>query len=360
MKRNYGIDLLRMVLMFMVVILHILGHGGVLGATSQLTVKYGAAWLLETFAYCAVNCYALISGYVNYSSRYKFSSLLQIWLQALVYSVGIAACMWIWKPEDFSVGGLVSVCLPVLKGGYWYLTAYVGLFVLIPFLNAGINALSEEKAKAYLWLLFCAFSVLPTLARKDVFLTNSGYSAFWLAYLYLIGGCLKKFQWGESLRIWQAALVYIGCVLLSWGIKMGTEGITACLSDGPKSYVNFISYISPTMVMATVSLFFTFQKCRVPQKLIRLISEFSPAAFGVYLIHEHKMIRSQFVAKKFGFLAEFSAPGMIIGVIGSAAAIFLSCLLIDWIRHKIFIRAHVKEHLERLEKKWGHFHSLVQ
>ena len=33
MKRNYGIDLLRMVLMLMVVILHIFGHGGALGAT---------------------------------------------------------------------------------------------------------------------------------------------------------------------------------------------------------------------------------------------------------------------------------------------------------------------------------------
>ena len=68
MKRNYGIDLLRMILMLMVVILHVLGHGGVLDATTPLSAKYCVSWLIESFAYCAVNCYALISGYVYFNA----------------------------------------------------------------------------------------------------------------------------------------------------------------------------------------------------------------------------------------------------------------------------------------------------
>ena len=39
-KRNYGIDLLRIVSMFMVVLIHVLGHGNsILNATMGLTVK---------------------------------------------------------------------------------------------------------------------------------------------------------------------------------------------------------------------------------------------------------------------------------------------------------------------------------
>ncbi|MDE6723424.1 MAG: hypothetical protein K2J55_04430, partial [Eubacterium sp.] len=63
-KRNYGIDLLRIVCMIMVPVLHVLGHGGLLEGAEILSVKYEFVWFLEAAAFCAVNCYALISGYV--------------------------------------------------------------------------------------------------------------------------------------------------------------------------------------------------------------------------------------------------------------------------------------------------------
>lgn len=47
MKHNIGIDLLRMILMLMVVVLHVLGHGGVLEATAYNPIKYGVAWFLK-------------------------------------------------------------------------------------------------------------------------------------------------------------------------------------------------------------------------------------------------------------------------------------------------------------------------
>lgn len=71
--RNYGIDALRIVSMLMVVTLHVLGHGGVLKIAES--EKYWIVWFLEISAYCAVNCYALISGYVGVYSKYKFSNL---------------------------------------------------------------------------------------------------------------------------------------------------------------------------------------------------------------------------------------------------------------------------------------------
>ena len=71
-ERNYGIDLLRIVSMFLVCILHVLGHGGILNNTTENTVNYNVAWIMNISAYCAVNCYALISGYVGIKSKFKF------------------------------------------------------------------------------------------------------------------------------------------------------------------------------------------------------------------------------------------------------------------------------------------------
>ena len=75
-ERNYGIDLLRIVSMIMVVTLHIMNAGGVLGATERMSAKYELASLLQIMTYCAVNCYALISGYVGVNSKFKISNIL--------------------------------------------------------------------------------------------------------------------------------------------------------------------------------------------------------------------------------------------------------------------------------------------
>ena len=46
-ERNYGIDLLRLVLMYMVCMLHTLGQGGILGVCQAGTVEYKEFWFLE-------------------------------------------------------------------------------------------------------------------------------------------------------------------------------------------------------------------------------------------------------------------------------------------------------------------------
>ena len=64
-ERNYGIDLLRILSMFMVVLLHLCGFGGVLSNVKPFSVNYYIAWFLEIVSYCAVDVFALISGFVG-------------------------------------------------------------------------------------------------------------------------------------------------------------------------------------------------------------------------------------------------------------------------------------------------------
>lgn len=72
-QRNRGVDLLRMVAMWMVVILHILNKGGALGASAPLSAGRETALLLDMAAYCAVDCYGMISGYVGAGHRFRYS-----------------------------------------------------------------------------------------------------------------------------------------------------------------------------------------------------------------------------------------------------------------------------------------------
>ena len=351
MKRNYGIDLLRLILMFMVVILHILGHGGVIDEVRPMTAAYSTLWLMEALAYYAVNCYALITGYVHFGSRYKLSSFALIYLQALLYSISLAAIVWIIDPASFSVEALISFLFPVSRGVYWYLSAYFGLFILIPFLNAAVNAISKEQAGRYLILTFVVFTVLPTIARYDTFRVDDGYSTFWLTFLYVIGACIRKFGWFESLPWRKAFGVYLLCVLISWGSKLCFEMITKGLLGVPATVFYFISYTSPTIVLAAAALFLSFKNRPLSPRLGKAVAALSPAAFGVYLIHDHDAVSDFFIAKRFGFLAGLPLPMTVAGVVLSALAVFSLCLLIDWVRCRIFARLRVKEWLDRLETR---------
>ena len=87
-ERNHGIELLRIFAMLLAAVLHILKKGGVITASEGNLAAYSTVWLLEAAAYCAVNCYALISGYVGYSDRPKplrLARCIELWLQVVFY-----------------------------------------------------------------------------------------------------------------------------------------------------------------------------------------------------------------------------------------------------------------------------------
>ena len=62
-KRKYGIDFLKIISMLMIVLLHILSHGGVLKGLNSFSAQYAAAHFLQCMAACAVNVYVMISGF---------------------------------------------------------------------------------------------------------------------------------------------------------------------------------------------------------------------------------------------------------------------------------------------------------
>ena len=89
-NRNYGIDILRIISMFYVVMLHCLGHGGIIYNATVNSIQYKTSWLMEIICYCAVDIFALISGYVAYSNSYKktnYANYVILWLEIVFYGI---------------------------------------------------------------------------------------------------------------------------------------------------------------------------------------------------------------------------------------------------------------------------------
>lgn len=348
--RKYGIDLLRMLLMFMVVVLHVQGKGGILKNAEIGSVNYYLAWIIEISCYCAVNCYALITGYVYYSNKYRISSLLMICLQTVLYSISIHVVFWIIDPSRISFGQLLNAFFPVSRHTHWYVSAYAGLFILIPILNTAVQSFSLYQTKRFLLLSFVAFSLITTFLMEDPYTFAGGYSTLWLAYLYLIGGFIKKYHWESYLTQKNALLVFALCIALTLGFKFSVDSVTLHLFGEPKFGNLLANYVSPTIIIAGIALFIKFLRLCPNAKTCSFLRTLSPAAFGVYLIHCHPYL-FELLSDRFVFLIDWNPLTMPFGVIAFSMAIYLPCLLVDYLRLKLFKMLHIKECLEKLENR---------
>ena len=272
-KRNYGIDLLRILSMQMVCLLHVLGEGGILSAVQIHSAKYNIIWFLRTAAYCAVNCYALISGYVGIEAKFRYSKILKLWLQVVFYTVGITAIFYVFSPEQIGRRELFSSVSPVMSVQYWYFTSYFCMFFFIPFLNRLINGLPSRQRRILVITIIVLFSILPALFGRDVFGTGEGYSVLWLVCLYLIGGCIKKSLWIQKIHYRTALVIYLASTVLAWIVKG-----------------RLIAYTSPAMLLSGIALLILFANCKLPDWMFTKITFLSPLSFSVYLIHAHPLI----------------------------------------------------------------------
>lgn len=343
-QRNYGVDLLRIVSMLMIVGLHVIGHGGVLDATHVAYVKYGTAWLLEIAFYCAVNCFAIISGYVGVKGSFKIKNIILLWCQVAFYSVMITVVFTI-AGRELDIRQLVQSFFPVLSYQYWYFTAYFALFFLMPLINLFVLNL-EKQALVFFSLVFLAlFSVLPTFTPLDIFCTASGYSVIWLMVMYFIGACIRIVE-PEDIKLSKCIFGYNILITVTAAVKLGF-----LLIDRRDISNTLVSYTSPTMAGCAILLFLLCYRLKISSKLIKWIKLFSPLSFGVYLIHSHPLVFEKLLKNRFAVYAQKNVFMMVLSIIATIFAIYFLCSLLEWLRIRFFSLLRVWKIAERIQEK---------
>lgn len=354
--RNYGIDLLIIVSMIMVVMLHTLYHGGILNNVESGSTNYYIVWFLEATAVCAVNCYALISGYVGAKSKFRISNLVALWVRVVFYSVIISIVFIVLFPNQVGKGRLLFSLFPVLSGEYWYFTAYFLLFFFMPILNIAIQKLSFRMISFIIFALIVLLTITKPLSDifffPDVFhLFEGGFSAWWLMVLYLIGGYIWKYGLFKRLKTVFLVLLYALFVCLIWFSKFIIGNITLSVFGEIRYDDLFFKYDSITVLMAAVFLFLVFERIRLTKTIIRIVSCLAPLSFSVYILHDNYCVRKIILHDMFSWVSELYPIYMVLLVLGIVLGIYLFCSGIDWFRERLFLLLRIKEKLCSLENK---------
>ncbi len=354
-KRLYHIESLRIVSMLMIITLHLLVFSGLLDTYKNFSLTSLFIWGLESLCFIAVNCYVLISGYFLVDSSFKFKKLFKIWIEVFFYSLILYCFLLLTKNITFGYTSLFKSFFPILFGKYWFVSVYVILYILSPFINKFINTLDKSQYTYLLILIFLFFSIWPTFIPSENTINYGGsYSISWFICLYIIAGYLKRFPCKKNLKNWVYLLLYFLCSFANVVAYFLVKKLNITFV-----YCNFLyNYYSITVLLAAINLFLFFIGLKEISNPIaqKLINFFATSTFGVYLIHENPSIRP-ILWNYFSFLTTQPHVFTILLVLIIPIILFIIFTLLDKFRIfvfniiiNIFSRKEKMLHFENLKK----------
>lgn len=353
--RNYSLDLLRILAMMGVVILHSGSHGG-LSSIFALTSPAGLFIRLITIC-CSVsvNVFVLISAYFLSSQLFRLSRIIKLLIEVLFYVV-LVVMINVLHGEHLSVKDYLYLFLPVSYGTYWFLTAYIGMVLASPLLNQFFKNISKG-----MHLCILVVMILLTCVARDVFvnsdpwLMNRGYSLLWFIELYGIAYYLRFHLDGRAVKH-PFCLYLISCLIMMgiWAAMTLLGGKIGLVREFDLD-TYYIRYNSSITLLASVLLFLAFLRSNISnQAACKAISFLSPLTFGVYLLHDNPYMRNIVWSGINEYVLPYSDAMILVRWAGYVLALFMACLLIDYIRTILFNPLYksgcVKKALDKIDE----------
>lgn len=354
-QRNKGLDVLRVLAMLLVILAHYLGwgtagHQGVIGVpsfTNGNVVNAVAFPLLSVFASMGVISFVLISGYfLSNSTVLRLDKLFSVWAQVLFYSVGITfifsilgGCSW---------RNVASAFFPIGSDVYWFVTKYVALLVLAPFLSILINGLDKRGHSILLFVLtMLVVTITHGFPYGNVFFSDNPLSVAMFVYVFIISAWMRRYGIPVFLRQY-GFWIFAICVAFQW---LGGVALNWYHSDSGNIWGAFSAEYNAMSIVPAVSLFCMFMsKDWKSSWLIDFCARIAPYTFSVYLIHDHPLIREYLWNSIFNPAHYWTSPMWLCYAFVVPIAVFAMGVLIDMLRFAIFKVIRIMDLSQRISK----------
>ncbi len=377
-KRKSGIELLRIICMLSIIVLHVYSYGGV----HDLSVENGGMFetvsnLVWTFFRTPVNVFVIITGYFMSKSSLDFKKsykrLPKVYFTMLFYSVFIVLfALIVYNNGGFILAGneadytktlvnlnnyssemlsgktlictIIKMFFPVMSSQWYFLTNYIIILLLSPFINYVLNALDKKQFKLLLAILFVFLSILPTLSSMDaldgIFSTHKvvpiehGKSLISFLFMYIIGAYLKLFVKDDEKIHFKYLIYFIVFSLIDFSIYSLCDIFKQFGDDTIYNSSVFGQFSNPFVILASVFIFLFFRGFQFKSKIINYIAG---TTIGIYAIHEHPLLRGYIWShNNFANPDLYSEPWGFPMMLLMVFEIFAVCSLIDIVRQGVF------------------------
>lgn len=343
-KRAANLELLRILCMFMIVLAHCIGHGGIADSVELAGINKQLIAMIQALISVLINCFVLISGYFLSQGQFRIRKFLDIWVTALFWSALLTSVCMFSGLTQFSLTTLIKAFLPFTQQQYWFITTYLLMYLMVPMLNAAANHLEQRQFATFLITFFLVYFLLQHMVFWREFTQMGIRDPLFFAYLYMVAAYVRRFPIQKKHR-W-----FLGYFLLCVGIWL--SGMASRLIPEPIE-VSFAAtgYNRPLVVLASIFLFMGFESLEIKHDFLeKMILSVAPLTFGVYLIHDNNAVRS-LLWKALFIPDELAADIMVVPkVLLISVMVFLGCLPLEAMRKKLFSTMRVSSLCENIER----------
>lgn len=313
-QRNSSIELLRLLCM-----MAIIGHHIITNVLS-INFQYPIYTFVDTILHVAVVVFVLISGY--FGIHFKLKKLLSLEAQLIYYSV-LAALIAFFVLHSIGLKDLIKSFFPVSLHIYWFMSAYMELYLASPFLNKVIDGASNRQ---YVYLL--AVLGISYIFLFDGDLYNAGTNLTGFSFLYILGRYLRNSSFLE--RPIKYTLYFLVCYFI---VVFAISSFLASNSLFAHFINQFYKYNGIGIILFAIAILHVFVNWRFYNAWI---NRFASSALSIYLIHENHKINEFTYVKPTEFLigaTDIPRGGILLIMIFAITCI---CILIDQVRIIIF------------------------
>ncbi len=365
-QRSTNLEWLRIVSMVLIVMSH---SDEWLGLAAAYKTSLGGNKLITDFLHAGgqvgVGCFLLLSGYFMVDQPFRLKRLLRllgtVWFYTLsIWGVSVAVQLinGSFALNAASIKSAIFAFFPVTFSYYWFVTAYVLLMLLSPFLNKLIHALDKGTYQAFLAVIIAIFFVADG-GLPAVFRGMAEGRLFPVLGLYFVAGYLKLHVDPHKPCAKKHLLLALAAYALLYASFYGITLVGELLhSDRIKSMCYFWRPLnSPLVLLICVELFLTFLRINARQS--KLVNKVAGASFGIYLLHANTIVDTLLLPRLFPVSRQTNSLTILLLSLGAVGLVYGVCAAIELLRQNTVEKLWLdllNRYCDRIEaafKKWA-------
>lgn len=336
MKRKSNLELLRSVIMIMLIMHHYADHGGFVFDNGEVTLNRIFLQFIHLFGKMGICVYVLISGYFLVEATFRWKKVVKLILEVQFYCLLCFGATVLLGTTEFTWTRLLMSIFPISTGMYWFVTTYIILYILSPYLNIMIHNLGQKRHLQLICFLLVIWSFIPTFSRLDICYSQLG----WFITLYLSAAYIRLYPE----RKWISYFSRMKWFFVAFGLSFLSVLILDVFEYAIPSFEVDMEFFwgqsKITTYLSSLTLFMAFARLEVKQS--RFINTLAGTTFGIYLLHDNTFISRELWTEWLDTDALIRSPKLIPHVFVATFCIFSACACVDLLRKNLVEKPLIK------------------
>lgn len=285
-SRDSNFELLRILSMLAIVAGHFAGQSGLFLEGTEYNQYIGI--LFGSGSRIAVNLFLMIGMWFMVDTNFRIRRFFSIWTESIFWTVSISLIMLIISPNFTVLKQAIKGFLPIFGSSHWFISSYLVIILLSPFLQKIKNTLTLKEQKILLFILLTYYGINTLIIHK-----NDYYDSIpWFITIYFLIGYLKitllKNPLKKSLRFLLSVFfiyflfVFFRCLE---DYSFSSHLITIIINKiGLFAHYFLSDFRSLPNLLCALCVFCFFRSINIGRLFI--INLFAAGSLSVYIIHQ--------------------------------------------------------------------------